>query len=75
MTDDPVVWHNLASRFDVDIFCGLFLECFNRGFNVSPELMERLAGCRIRLEFDIYSENWPPELEQQLEKTDTSNKS
>ena len=55
VTDDLNVWHDLANRFQVDIFCGLFLEEINRGFALSPELMKRLADRNIRVEFDIYS--------------------
>ncbi len=35
-------WEALA-RFDGNIFCGLFLNDWNRGFSLSPELMQRLA--------------------------------
>lgn len=75
VTDDLAVWHNLTDRFDVDIFCGFFLECFNRGFNLPPELMKRLVDRRVRLEFDIYLEDYPPRLEQWLEETDARNES
>ncbi len=57
VTDDLAVWHDLTNRFNVDIFCGLFLECFNRGFNLSPKLFQCLADRGIRLEFDIYLED------------------
>jgi hypothetical protein len=55
VTDDLSIWHDLTNRFQVDIFCGLFLNNVNRGFALSPELMKRLADRRIKIDFDIYS--------------------
>ena len=40
VTAELAVWKNLASRFKVDIFCGVFFKNFNCKFELSPELMK-----------------------------------
>ncbi len=55
VTDDIRIWHDLASRFQLDISCGLFLDNMNRGFELSPELMKYLADRNIKIGFDIYA--------------------
>lgn len=63
VTSELAIWENLISRFNVDIFCGLFFKDFNRGFELSPELMKYLAERGIKIGFDIYVEaNYPKEL-------------
>ena len=66
LTNDLKIWQNLTMRFDVDLFCGLFMETFNRGFELSPSIMRQLAERGIKLTFDIYSEDYPPEFEEFL---------
>ena len=54
VSDDLKVWKDLTSRFKVDIFCGLFLEEFNHGFELSPEILTALSDRGISIGFDIY---------------------
>jgi len=56
LTDDMQVWHRLSDDFQVDIFCGVFLEEFNRGFELSPHVLQALGERRIKLGFDIYGD-------------------
>jgi hypothetical protein len=51
---DLAVWDRLAEKYDLDVFCGLQLECWNRGFALSPELLLRLAQRHLELDVDIY---------------------
>lgn len=68
VTDDLSVWKYLTDRFYVDVFCGLFLDCFNRGVILSPELIQRLAERRLKINLDIYAaDDWPSELEKGLD--------
>jgi hypothetical protein len=60
VTGDLAVWRDLKRRFRVDLFCGLFLEDWNRGFSLSPDLMRRLADRGLEVGFDIYG-YWPEE--------------
>src|SRR4051812_44975510 len=55
VTNDLIVWANLAERYDMRIFCGLFLNTWNEGFALSPDLMARLAERKLRIEVDIYA--------------------
>jgi Domain of unknown function (DUF4279) len=51
---DPKVWEALTARYEVDIFCGLFLGSHNRGFGLSPEMLKLLANRSVEIGFDIY---------------------
>jgi hypothetical protein len=50
---DPAAWSALAG-YRKDVFCGLFLNRWNRGCSLSPELMRRLAERGLSVELDIY---------------------
>ena len=54
VTSDSKVWHKLTTRYSADLFCGLFLDEFNRGFNLPPTLVARLAKLGLGISFDIY---------------------
>jgi hypothetical protein len=54
VTGDLNVWEKITSVFRVDIFCGVFLNDFNRGFELSPRLMKLLCDRGITIGFDIY---------------------
>ncbi|MVA26961.1 DUF4279 domain-containing protein [Agrobacterium vitis] len=51
----PDVFRTLASRFKVELFCGLFLDEYNAGVGLSPAVMKLLAQREISLDLDIYS--------------------
>jgi hypothetical protein len=50
-------WTKLHAAYDVQLWFGLFLRASNRGFDLSPEIMARLASLRLALIFDIYAED------------------
>jgi hypothetical protein len=54
MTDDLSAWQQVTSRFQVDIFCGLFLEGTNEGLPISAASTALLGSRGISLDFDIY---------------------
>ena len=54
LTDDLTVWHTLAERYEIDLFCGLFLAARNRGIELHPALLRQLADRHITIGFDIY---------------------
>ncbi len=54
LTDDLEVWRQLSSMYRGDLFCGVWSEHFNRGFELSPELLQRIAARGLRVGFDIY---------------------
>jgi hypothetical protein len=55
VSDDLSVWEGLASKYDVDLFCGLFLDMENRECWLSAETMLRLAERGLSIGFDIYA--------------------
>ena len=55
LTQDLTVWEDLAKRFKIDLFCGLFLERSNRGVSLRPDTLGRIAARHIELGFDIYA--------------------
>jgi len=54
VSSDLRVWRDLTARFSADVFCGLFLDQVNRGFELSPSLSQELAARNLAVGFDIY---------------------
>lgn len=54
VTRDVQVWQHLATRFRLDIFCGLNMEARNRGFEIGPDVLQQLSERRLSLGVDIY---------------------
>jgi hypothetical protein len=55
VVSDPDVWKSLVGRFDVDIYCGLFMQGSNDGLCLAPDVMALLGARGIQLGLDIYS--------------------
>ena len=55
LSSDLDVWKELTQKYRVDLFCGLFLNEFNRGFSLSSGLLKELAERNLKIEFDIYA--------------------
>lgn len=53
--DDEDLWRDLAARYDVQLRYGIHFEGWNRGFDLSPGLIRRIAALRATLCFDIYA--------------------
>ncbi len=60
VTSDESVWEDLARRFSVDLFCGVFLEAWNRGFELSAPLLSELSRRKLMIGFDVYSHSPDP---------------
>jgi len=54
LTPDLAVWCGLSPDLRVDVYCGVFLEDWNRGFSLSPRVMQMLSERGIELGVDIY---------------------
>jgi hypothetical protein len=54
-TQDLRVWRRLTKRFKADLTFGIFLDTSNRGFELSPEVMQAAARRGLRVGFDIYA--------------------
>ncbi len=55
MTDDPAVWRSITERYDVDLFCGLFMRCGNEGVSISSQSLAALGVRGIEIGLDIYA--------------------
>lgn len=59
LTSDLDIWKELVSKFDADIFCGIYLSEWNRGFCLPPLLSRRIADRQLQIGFDIYVAEGP----------------
>lgn len=55
LTQEFEVWHGLAERFGVDLFCGWFMRYGNEGLSIAPGTLKALADRHVVLDLDIYS--------------------
>jgi hypothetical protein len=49
------VWKSIGARYQIDLFCGLFMQRSNEGLALSPESLAALGERGIELALDIYS--------------------
>ena len=54
LTQDLAVWRDLGARYRVDLFCGLWCSEWNRGFELSREIVRAIAERGLRVGYDIY---------------------
>lgn len=49
------IWAELGQTFEIQVRLGIFLEEWNRGFELPGEIVKRLAAVGAMLVFDIYA--------------------
>ena len=54
LTDDLSIWKRLTENYDVDLFCGLFMDSGNDGVLLSPNSLTILSERGVEIGFDIY---------------------
>jgi hypothetical protein len=54
LTQDVDVWQTVTTRFDADVFCGLFMAESNEGFSLSTSTLAALTARNLDIEFDVY---------------------
>jgi hypothetical protein len=54
LTDDLEVWRSISATYQVDLFCGLFMQGSNEGMSISPQSLSALGLRHIELGLDIY---------------------
>ena len=59
LTSDLEAWRTLAQRFEIDMFCGLFMTESSEGLDMSSAVMELMAERRIPLAICIYGPDDP----------------
>jgi hypothetical protein len=55
LTQDLEVWHQLARRFRVDLFCGWFMNESNEGVSICAASLRALGERGIELDVDLYA--------------------
>lgn len=55
LSSDLTVWHDLTSRFRAVAFCGLWLDTYNDGVELSTKTLGLLAERSLLLDLDIYA--------------------
>ncbi len=56
LSNDLTVWRSFAARFGGRVFCGIFLDSFNEGFDLRPGTLSLLSERGLLIDFDIYGE-------------------
>jgi len=56
VTDDLNVWQSINEKYDTGLFCGIFMDDWNEGIELSSEVLNKISERRLKLEFDIYSD-------------------
>ena len=54
VSSDLTVWHDLASKYRMEIFVGLFLNESNEGMFIDTEAVKALGDRGIEISLDIY---------------------
>ena len=52
---DETLWSDLRRRFRLQLSFGIFTERWNRGFELSPEAIQRIESLGVGVGFDIYA--------------------
>lgn len=55
VTKDLRVWSGIRGRFEIDLFCGLFMKESNEGVSISSDTLRALGERGIELSIEIYS--------------------
>ena len=53
---ERAAWDSIVARYRVQISFGVFLNSWNRGFELSVRSMERLSALGVPVGFDIYAD-------------------
>ncbi|MCG7932908.1 MAG: DUF4279 domain-containing protein [Candidatus Thiodiazotropha lotti] len=59
LTGNLCVWEQIAARYKIDLFCGLFMNVSNEGLSISVESLKALGERGIELGLDIYGPDEP----------------
>tara|TARA_R110000787_G_C13098090_1_gene412164 strand:+ start:58 stop:495 length:438 start_codon:yes stop_codon:yes gene_type:complete len=55
LTNDKQTWLELSETYEIDLFCGFFMEETNEGMTISPETVRNLAQRNVEILFEIYA--------------------
>ncbi|MCK0121734.1 DUF4279 domain-containing protein [Loktanella sp. F6476L] len=54
LTSDLDVWSDLAAKYKIDVFCGVFMQTGNDGLDFNATTLRLLGDRGARLDLDIY---------------------
>ncbi len=54
LSPDLSIWESLNNKYNIDLFCGIFMKESMEGMSISPESLKILADRSILLDLDIY---------------------
>jgi hypothetical protein len=54
-TQDLPIWRSLCQRYEVNLFCGLFMGESNEGISLSVSTLLALGERGIEIDFDVYA--------------------
>jgi hypothetical protein len=54
LTQDLLIWLSLSRQFEMDMFCGWFMDRGDEGISILPDTMLALATRKIELDICIY---------------------
>jgi hypothetical protein len=57
LTADISIWNSISQRFQLDLFCGLFMEKSSAWLLLSPATLLALAERKIQIDLSIYGPN------------------
>ena len=50
VSNDAAIWRHINARFCSRIFCGIFMDCWNEGFGLAPDVLARLSASGLHLD-------------------------
>lgn len=63
LPDSISLWESLHKRFAIDLFLGVWMRDWNRGFSLLPDTLAMLGDRKLQIGFDIYCDVAQPDLE------------
>jgi hypothetical protein len=54
LPSDLDVWRSMTSRFQADLFCGLWMKRLNRGLNLEVATLQKIAERGLSIGLDVY---------------------
>jgi hypothetical protein len=55
LPSDSSVWADLRARFKVRLLFGIFIDHWNRGFELTPQAISRIGTLGCEVGFDVYA--------------------
>lgn len=60
LTQDIAAWEAISQEFEIDLYCGLFMESTNDGISLSASTLAELGRRGIELGLDVYAPTVTP---------------